>query len=273
MFSDYFFIKTVLCFLFLTAAGYQDIRTRTVPDSLWGKLLLLTFPILILETMKIGAEIGIGSGFQYIFQIFFSGLLMFVASTGLFYMKIFGGADAKALICLSLIFPVSFADIFSALNSIALATLLNSVLFVSFLPILFFLKNLFHLKNQNQTQKMNFDLLLCGIGFRTDIPKIIQKSKSGKDFYYLLLLERYDFSSPDPASTKKIRLQGIDFRDENETVYTCRLLESIQSGKISKSGWVTVGLPYLVWIAAGFVAALFFENLILKIILKIIVLF
>ncbi|WNY25446.1 A24 family peptidase C-terminal domain-containing protein [Methanolapillus millepedarum] len=253
-----FEIKIILCFLFLTAASFQDLKTRAVSDSVWVKLLLCNLPILMFETKTVGLS--------YAAAIFISGLLMAIISASFFYLKIWGGADAKALICLSVLFPAQPDGLF--LDSIPIATLSNSTVFVLTLPVFLFLKNILDFKKRHEKIKPK-ELPLFLTGYKTDVWNLIktQTNKKGNKRLnlYPLLIERYDFSSQNPPVTQKVIFSGIDFREEGEQNYVENLRKSIVAGKIDKYGWVTPGVPYLIPISFGFLTTICFGNLFLKI--------
>jgi archaeal preflagellin peptidase FlaK len=92
--------------VFLLFAGVQDWRTREVSNKIW----LLFFPTALAFF-----------AFQFISEPVFLAWALTVsvvvsaASVALFYAGAFGGADAKALICLSVAAPFSLPLVASAL--------------------------------------------------------------------------------------------------------------------------------------------------------------
>jgi len=79
----------------LLKASYHDLRTREVPNKLW-LLMLFALPFTIIDVYLAGtalyalASVGISVAFALV----------------LFYFFKVGGADAKALIVLSMVYPV-----------------------------------------------------------------------------------------------------------------------------------------------------------------------
>ncbi|MDV0446954.1 hypothetical protein MsAg5_08220 [Methanosarcinaceae archaeon Ag5] len=251
-----FKIKILLCLFFLAAASRQDLKTRTVSDSIWIKLLFCSLPILIIETYFLGIS--------HVISIVGTVFLMFAISAALFYFRIFGGADTKALICLSILFP---EDPISFFESAAMTTLMNSVIFIFVLPIFLLLKNIKNFKQQNTKPALK-ELPLFLIGCKTDILKLTAESAGKQKINgYPLLMERYDFSNSNTITSKKIVLTGIDFRNEDEQRYVRKLRQMIRRGKISRMGWVTPGIPYLIPLTAGFLISVEVGNLFLKIVL------
>jgi preflagellin peptidase FlaK len=140
-------LKLLICISFLAYACRCDLRTRTVPNELWGVVFVAALPLVIADTLTR----GIGSLLPLLIAVTATFLLVHT----LFHLNAFGGADAKALIALSFIFPV-FPTItlfgyalpltgIPPLNIFAFSTLINTVLLTAIIPIAFLAHNLISL--------------------------------------------------------------------------------------------------------------------------------
>lgn len=85
-----FFVS--LCFLFY--AAIKDIKTREVPNRTWLLYALFTLPLAAINLY--------GENAVLIFVYATSVLGVFAVSLVTFYFNGWGGADAKAVVCLSL---------------------------------------------------------------------------------------------------------------------------------------------------------------------------
>ncbi len=133
-------IKFFIGLFFLLWASRLDLKSRTVPNRIWKLFILFMAPLTLYEALfeyHSILEFIIG-----LFQLFFvSGLAL-----AFYYLGFYGGADAKALIVLSILFPFypefgSFPVLFRGL-SFSFSTLANSVIFAPLFALYFFATNL-----------------------------------------------------------------------------------------------------------------------------------
>lgn len=88
-------ISFMVCLSFLSSATYFDLKTRTVPNELWGMFFVVSLPIVIYNIVILNAVL---------FQTVIAMIVMYIVMYGLFHLKVFGGADAKALLGLTFIY-------------------------------------------------------------------------------------------------------------------------------------------------------------------------
>ena len=103
------FIAFLLSFIILLYAAYTDLKTREVPDQVWIiyfplALILLIFRILLNPKLLSISLISI--------------VIIFLISFSMLYVGLFGGADFKAFICLSIALPMNPLPSLSLLPSI-----------------------------------------------------------------------------------------------------------------------------------------------------------
>lgn len=222
MIADYLHaFKVILAIPFLIYACKVDLEERRVPNRVWKYMLATLLPIVFVEYLL--------TEFNLIFAVI-QFAFIFTLSYMLFRLGMWGGADAKALMVLSASFPV-FPEI-SALpllnkgfGILAFSTLSNSVIFSPAVVIYVFLKNLKSgLKNGNPIYYFT--------GYQVDADKIPR-------FHNLL-----EFIDKDKIVRVK---KGI----EPDEKMLMGLKKAKKAGRIDKV-WVTPGLPFLVFITAGF---------------------
>lgn len=144
-----FVFKFILFLTALIAASLQDLRTRTVSDSIWVFLILSVFPVIITEIFVIGSF--------SLLDIFISASIMFLICSFSFALHIFGGADCKIFVLISAAFPFPFSAFVLASASVSIvniysftaalfsgagiSVLMNSLLLsLIFMTILFFIQ-------------------------------------------------------------------------------------------------------------------------------------
>lgn len=137
-----FLLKSVSLILLLCAASVSDIQIRSVPNDLWIIGILLLSPMIIAEIFVMG--------FFRLFDIFLSAVLFFLFAAVCFSLHLFGGADGKAFLLISIVFPFNKSDLsnlFGLFSSVPFAALFNSLLLsliflFSFFAFCFFKKGI-----------------------------------------------------------------------------------------------------------------------------------
>jgi preflagellin peptidase FlaK len=188
-------------------------------------MLLIFAPFVVLEYFIVK--------FNLLFMLF-QFILIFSLSYLFYQFGMWGGADAKALIVLSVIYPV-YPEIFftpiinKGFGILAFSTLSNSIIFSPAVILFVFIKNLKKgLKGGN--------LLYYFTGYRVDADRIPR---------FHNLLEYIN-------SGKLVRVKrGV----EPDEKMLRELKKARENGKVDKI-WVTPGLPFLVFITAGFIISL-----------------
>ncbi len=212
-------VKVLVAFAFLLEASRRDIRERLVSNKLWVYMILIFAPLNVLEYVIRPFSLAFAI-LQFIFVSAFS--------YAVYWLGLYGGADAKALMSLSFAFPVypffySFPLLGRGLNIFAFSTLANSVIVAPALVILIFVKNVL---------SRDLEFPYCLIGYKKKLEEV----------KFHNLLERVE--------NGKIHrgLRGIEANEE-------------EIKKLKKAGlkevWVTPALPFICFITAGFIVAVF----------------
>ncbi len=240
-------LKILFCTPFLLYSCYSDIKTRRVSNKLW--LIMLAFG-------SVFAVYDIWNyGFPYLFWIIISTGFTFVFVYLLFQLGVFGGADAKSLIVLSIIFPV-YPD-FTIFNSafpvhdplplfrdfFAFGIFENAVLLTIVVPLGLVLYNLSKLG-------LHIDKpLYAFIGYKTKISELSNKRQ-------IKLIEAFENNNNELKFSFK--RGGVELNEEviNE------LMNASEKDLIKDDVWVTPGLPFMIPITLGFYVAAFYGDLI-----------
>jgi len=185
------------------------------------------------------------------------------------YLNLFGGADAKCLIAISVLIPVQpvftffsyqFPITFSSFMMhdpfpFAITTLFNAALISLCVPLGLFVYNLLTLRRDEL--KGNFGLAF--IGYKSRIKALAYMVNK-----HTRLVHSYEEEEGD---LKQIFIFG-GIEIDTEVVEVLKGYRA--QGKIGDKVWVTLGLPYILFITAGFFTALLYGNLIFNIMLALI---
>ncbi len=220
--------KFAIVLSFLIYACWLDVKSRTVPNKVWKFMLIFAAPITFIEIVSYAAN------FSYLLITISFTIITVVIAYALYVLGAYGGADAKAIMCLAILFPVyPKFSIFPILDSISFnfgfASLANSVLAAPILMAFMFFRNLI----KEGFSEMKKSPLYFFVGYRVEVDSIPK-------FHNLLeIIEE--------GKIKRLK-RGIEANDE--------LINAIKNSKIQKV-WVTPALPFIVFITAGYVLAFF----------------
>ncbi len=222
-------IKVLITLAIFLKASVHDIKEREVPDELW---IFMVVCGLILD------------GIQYFIQPYslliaiLQFVIIFALANFMFYVAGFGGADAKALIALSVMFPVyprmgMFPILNTGIGIFAFSVLSNSVIVAPILALMLFIRNL---------KERDGKLIYKFIGLKVDADRIPR-------FYNLL-----EYVDEDWKVVRVVR--GVE--PSNSML---KRLKEAKEKRIIDRVWVTPALPFLVFMTAGFVIAVVFGDI------------
>jgi len=249
--------RIILCLSFLIYASWSDYKTREVSNKVWVilgplALALTAFQYLIYSSQPL--------------QLLISYVLSFAITSALaiaiFYAGGFGGADAKALMCISLALPVypnhlllqplgfvsPLFPITIFTNSVLLGAL--SVFYALFRNLLWIVRNRGGVFEGLETESFGRKILALVSGYKVKI------SKLEKGHMYPL----EDVEVNDDGKVKRKLL--VFPRDEEREEIVARILENVKEKKLEGGVWVTPGLPLLIFITAGLIIALFYGDIV-----------
>ena len=246
--------RTILCLSFLIYASWNDYKTREVSNKVWiilgpSALALTTFQFVVFAS-----------------ELLLTYVLSFVVISALalviFYAGGFGGADAKALMCISLALPVypnyilpQPSRLFSPLfpltiftNSVVLGAL--SVFYALFRNLIWKARKRQGLFQGLETEPIGHKILALLSGYKIQFSKL----KKG----HMFPLEDVQVNT---EGKKEIKLLMFPKDEEREEMVT-RLLEKLKEEKDEKWVWATPGLPLLIFITAGLAIALIYGDIV-----------
>jgi len=223
----------------LTVASYMDVKSREIEDYVWYLMLIASIPLLLLRLNMLIENTPL--------------LLLYLVSlvTGisialiLYKFALMGGADAKALIVLSINeIPLLHKDPLSLLPPLSI--FVNSTLFsLSVIPFIL-ARNTFYFLTRGELFK----------GFeKEDIKKkIICLLTAYKVPFSAYLKNKYMYSLAESRENgeKKLRI-GVRLEEEEEELNDTHSEEEV---------WVSPLLPLIVFIEIGYIAYFFWGNIV-----------
>lgn len=239
-------LKVLACMPFLLYACYSDIKSRRVVNEVWVAMFGVCYVFIVYDLMTLG--------FSYLIRNLITFALIYAFVYVLFQFGAFGGADAKALMVISLIVPtfpvITVFDTTLPLHGVPLIDVFafsvfgNSIILTIVVPLGLFLYNLLH----NPLKESLRRPLYMFIGYRTTV--------SGLDKSHIRMIESYQETG-----------EGIKFAfsrtgTELTSNVIARLRGHVRAGRMEDSVWVTPGLPFMIPITAGFITAVVFGDLI-----------
>lgn len=246
--------RVLLCLFFFVYASWSDWKKREVSNKVWAVLAPLAFALTAIEYVFFLP--------QLLFYFAFSFSITSILSIILFYVGAFGGADAKALICLALALPyyptylLSRSAFFSPIFPLTVFS--NGVLLAAFSVFYAVLRNylwklrtgakLFEgFENESVWRK----ILVLMTGYKVDSATLEKNA-------YVYPLE--DIAVTETEEDER-RLMVFP-KDENREAIVERILTAVHEGKLKNGVWVTPGLPLLIFITAGLIVAFVFGDII-----------
>jgi preflagellin peptidase FlaK len=258
-------VRISVTLAFLVYASWSDFKTREVDNSVWIVFAPIAFLLAFAQFLFFPP---IGDMFQSLTYYGLSFAITSVFSVALFYVGAFGGADAKALMCIALAIPEpSVIEALSAFGFSIFHITLPLSGFVSFIfPITVFSNGVIiaafsvfyalfrNLLWRQRTGKRLFEAykndtfgrkvltLMCG--YKVSVATL------KKSFLYPL----EDFQMKESGETQRLLL--LFPKDENREGIVARLNKASSEGRIQNDVWATPGLPMLIFITIGLVLAL-----------------
>ena len=248
--------RVTISLAILLYASWSDYKTREVSNRVWAiyapiALGLSMVELLLYDTSRLPL-FGLSFGVTAVIALL------------LFYTGSFGGADSKALMCIALALPFSVGTLFGPLSPLGESPLAqnifpmtifsNGVLFAAATGVyMFFYNVVWHARNRKKffegtlaKESMGKKILVVITGHRVSLQKV-------KATWHVYPMEDVEEENGE-ASPKRNLL--VFPKDEGRDEIVSRLSKAADEGKIDKNVWATPGLPMLIFVTAGLVAAL-----------------
>ena len=249
--------RIILCLSFLIYASWSDYKTREVSNKVWIilgpiSLFLTSFQFLVYSPQTFQAITF------YVLSFGITSSLVII----IFYVGGFGGADAKALMCIALALPIypnnlfpQQPDFISPLFPITIFT--NSVLLGALSVFYALFRNLFwKVKNKRdifeglENESIGKKILALFSGYKINLSKL----KTG----HMFPLEDIEITG---EGIKKRKLLVFPNDEEREEIIT-RLIKNVEKKKLDSGIWATPGLPLLIFITLGTIIALIYGDIV-----------
>jgi preflagellin peptidase FlaK len=237
--------------LILLYACYSDLKSRSVANEVWLLMIAVGIPIAIYNLYL--------SGIPFLIRFGFSLLFTFLLAYLFFYLNLFGGADAKALIGIAILIPMHPLNASLIVDPLpfAITTLFNAAIISLIVPPSMFFYNLRHLRSKRLSENLN----LAFIGYTMRIDALAEATHKHVRALHVYDEEGGGGEAESGTVKRKFVFGGLDLDDD-----MVKQLKTYRAqGKIDEDVWVTPELPYMLFITAGFFIALFYGNLILLI--------
>jgi preflagellin peptidase FlaK len=231
----------------LSVSSLFDLRTREVPDKLWLAYGPIGLTLTILKTFLDPAIL--------VLTVASIGLATLTAF-GMVYFGLFGGADAKALICIGLTIPLTPSTIQPILGYVypffPITAILTSYL-CSFSTVIWQgSRNLIRLARGShdmfeglETEPSWKKALAFVTGYRTPLQNL-------RTTPHLIPME--EIVHDEGGEHRKLRIYSIADTDPAEEV--SNLIKSLSESNTDVKIWVTPALPMLLFILAGVIVTL-----------------
>ena len=252
--------KTAIIVLFLAYASWSDYKSREVSDTVWILLAPVSFALTLTELLlyepSMLTSYGITFGLAAAFAII------------LFYSGGFGGADAKALMCLALALPFYPEDLFTPLTGqpslisktfFPITVFSNSVLFAALTAVALLFYNVAWRLRTNEplfegdqkNESLGKRILVIITGYKVPIKKLIEK-------WHVYPMEDIE-ENPEKGFKRKLVILP---KDEGRKEMVERLDKAVTTGTIKDRVWATPGLPMLIFVTVGLIVALFIGDIV-----------
>ncbi|MEM2148099.1 MAG: A24 family peptidase C-terminal domain-containing protein [Candidatus Bathyarchaeia archaeon] len=253
-------VKIGLSLVILIYASWSDYKTREVTNRAWAIYAPIALGLTLTELCLYDAP-------KLLLYVICIAVTAAVALL-LFYTGAFGGADSKAFMCIALALPfypealltpiIATAISPLAQNLFPLAIFSNSVLFAAASGVYMLLRNfawrlrtrqrLFEDTLAAESSWKKFAVLITGHKF--PIAKL-------QETWHIYPLEDIEAEEEQPK-----RKLVIVPNDERRNQIVERLAKAVETRKISADVWATPGLPMLIFVTAGLIAALLIGDIV-----------
>lgn len=242
-------LQVFVSLAFLLYASWSDLKTREVSNKVWVFFAVLGLPLSLMYLY-----LNFSTDMLYLYLITYG--VMSALALLFCFVGLYGGADAWALICLSLtlpLYPYTLIQWTYVPYIFPLSVFSNAVILAALSAIYVLLRNfLWRLKVKKQIfeglerESKSRKFLALFTGYKIPIGKLKKSALS--------LLPIEDVQVSESGKTERNLVLLPDIEDTENSVE--RILDAVKRGEKIDWVWVTPGLPMLVFITAGLITAL-----------------
>jgi preflagellin peptidase FlaK len=246
--------RILLSLSFLAYASWRDWKEREVSNKVWVVLAPLAFALTTVQYWFFAQWLL----FYYVLSFAVTSALAVV----LFYAGAFGGADAKALMCLALALPYYPLFLFPRLSFYSpvfpLSVFSNAVLLAALTVVYALARNsVWRLRKRTglfsgfEHESVWRKILVLITGYKVELAALEKKT-------HVYPLE--DITKKETGEDER-RLLTVP-KDETQETIIARIVSAGREGRIGNGVWVTPGLPLLIFITAGLIVAVLYGDII-----------
>lgn len=251
--------RVILSLAFLFYASWSDWKQREVSNRVWIVFAPLALALTALQLAFYSpSTINL---LELVLPYVLSFVITSALSVALFYAGAFGGADAKALMCLALALPSPIKLIPSVnlyLPIFPFTVFSNAVLLAAVTAVYAVARNfVWKLRNSAELfagfehESVGRKIIVLMTGYKVE-PVELERSP------HIFPLE--DISVKENGESQRVLLTFP--KDEDRETILANIASARKEGKIQNGVWVTPGLPMLIFITAGLMLALLLGDLV-----------
>ena len=249
------FVAIIISIILLVYASWSDYISREVPDIVW----IIFAPIgIVLTSLRLYINQDL------ILVSLFSVAIITILSLIVFYTGMFGGADAKALICIAVAMPVYPIFLTKFVQPMfPLSVTVNSFLIASLVSVYAVLRNIDWLVSKKE--KLFYELESESLGKK--ILAFISGFKISLDEYkidkYLHMIEKIESKN----GNQKKHLEIFFILEDHGEVLNNYMPKEYLTMKSTRNVWVTPLIPMIIFITLGYFLTLIIGDAVLNIII------
>jgi len=247
-------VRVFLCVSVFFYASWRDLKAREVSNWVWVILAPLSFALTFYRYIVFAPEL------LPLYMLSF--VVTTVLSVALFYAGAFGGADAKALMCLALALP-SYPNYPYQSNALFVSPIFpitvfsNGVLLAALTVVYAILQNSFW---RLRTGRKLFDGFENASTWRKVLAFLTGYKVKASELEEGHMYPLEDIGTKETGEIER-QLLVLPKDEERERIVE-RILSATREGRLQNEVWATPGLPLLVFITAGLIVALVFGDMV-----------
>lgn len=220
--TNLFLANVIIILSALLYASYLDMKKREIDDWVWIVSIVIGFPTMLYDQLIIQEAINIH-------LVVVSIILTIALAVGFYKAGLYGGADAKALITISLVLPLMFNGV-RIHPFLPISTLLNGLISSLSIPLVMLPLNLYRLLIRKENIFEGID--------ENPIRKTIALFLGTK----IKNPEKHKYWGPMEVQTRDGK-RKFNFSPSFESFWS----------PLSSGEWATPSIPLVVFITAGFI--------------------
>ena len=251
--------RIILSLSFLFYASWSDWKQREVSNKVWIVFAPLALALTAIQIVFYAPSLF--NAQELLLPYVLSFVITSALSVALFYAGAFGGADAKALMCLALALPspiylIPNVELFLPIFPFTVFS--NAVLLAAVTALYAIVRNfIWKLRKSTElfagfeNESVGRKIVVLMTGYKVE-PVELERSP------HIYPLE--DINVKENGESQRVLLTFP--KDEERETIVANIASARKEGKIQNGVWVTPGLPMLIFITAGLIIALLLGDLV-----------